>query len=230
MKIAIINKSTLVSNEDVKLMTRAVALQCRRDFAPAWEVKTPNIRYRVDESTIEPSTARIVIFDDADQAGAFGYHSDGPDGYPYARVFCRDALKYATALQGKYAVSVILSHEVLELLADPSVNLWADLWNGMAIAYEVCDPVQADAYDVEIDGKPVSVSNFVTPSWFDNMPPAGAKFDHLGTVGRHYTMSPGGYVVTRESGAEKVYYGAEFPEWKKAAKEHPAARTHKRGA
>lgn len=49
------------------------------------------------------------------------------------------------------APSVLLSHEVLEMLADPTAR-----------SREVCDPVAADAYRV---GR-VMVSDFVTPRWF----------------------------------------------------------------
>jgi hypothetical protein len=46
----------------------------------------------------------------------------------------------------------------------------------------------------------VSVSNFVTPSWFD--PPAGvtAQFDKLGQLPRPFTILKGGYVVYESAG------------------------------
>lgn len=229
MKIAVVNKSTLVSEADAKLMTKAVALQVRRDFAPAWEIKVPRVKYAKTDVDLAPDYLRVVLFDDSDAAGALGYHDDGPDGRPYARVFCRDSIKYSGVLQGVYSVAVVLSHEVLELIGDPQVNLWADAPNGVSYAYEVCDPVQGDSYDVDVNGVAVSVSNFVTPAWFDGIPVPGSKFDQLGKVDGSFKMADGGYTISRSHGQESVNYAADFPDWKKAAKAHPAARTHKRG-
>ena len=49
------------------------------------------------------------------------------------------------------------------MFVDPNCNLWASDGKTRNYSFEVCDPVEAPTYDV--DG--VSVSNFVTPAWFD---------------------------------------------------------------
>lgn len=91
---------------------------------------------------------------------------------------------------GTYSVATALSHEVLELLADPVCNLCTlpsyisaeafDLWTGQLTfegapflfrnaLREVCDPVAFDSgYDILVDKKvPVSVSNAVSQDWFN---------------------------------------------------------------
>ncbi len=223
MLIAVINKSTIISNEEVKLMVRGVAKQAREQAAPAWDMKSPRVVYRASEATAEPGSYKVLIFDDADLAGALGYHSDGPDGLPYGRVFVK------ITQQHNLSVSGVLSHEVLEIMMDPQANYWADNWNEkLSYALEVADPVESDYYNVDVDGTPVQVSNFVLPSWFDTLPPAGAKFDWLGKLSKPFTMTKGGYVIVRDQVSERAVFGSTYPEWKKEMKLNSASRTKRR--
>jgi len=107
---------------------------------------------------------------------------------------------------------------------DPNCNLWANDGQGSAYSFEVCDPVEAPSY--AISG--VSVSNFVTPSWFDPLAPAGAQLDKLGHLTAPFSILKGGYVVYESAGKEQQKYGDEFPEWRKEMKAGPAARTQRR--
>ena len=223
MLIVVINKSTLVSNYEVKLMTLGVAKQARDHAAPAWDVRPPKVEYRDSEAAAEPGSLKVLLFDDADVAGALGYHSDGPDGLPYGRVFVKITQKYNASVSG------VLSHEVLELMMDPQANYWADNYNEkLSYALEVADPVENDYYNVDVDGKPVEVSNFVLPSWFDSNPPAGAKFDWLGKLSKPFTMTNKGYVIIRDQGADRTVFGSKYPDWKKELKLGSASRTKRR--
>ena len=59
-----------------------------------------------------------------------------------------------------------LSHQLLELLVDPNINLCAfDQDNRRLYAYDICDPVRASRYGYEIAG--TVVSDFVLPGWFE---------------------------------------------------------------
>ena len=115
---------------------------------------------------------------------------------------------------GDWSVSSVLSHEVLEMFIDPNCNLWANDGTGSAYSFEVCDPVEAPAYDVG----GVSVSNFVTPSWFDPLAAASAQFDKLGQLKAPFSIVKGGYVVYESAGKEQQKFGDEFPEWRKQMK------------
>lgn len=223
MIITVINKSTLISNAEVKNMVRAVAIQARQHAAPAWDLKPPKVVYRTSEETCEPGSWKVLVFDDADMAGALGYHSDGPDGLPYGRVFVKVSQQY------NFSVSSVLSHEVLEIMMDPQINYWADNWNDkLSYALEVCDPVENDSYNIDVNGTLVEVSNFVLPAWFDPIPPAGAKFDYLGKVSKPFTMTSNGYVIVRDQTSERAVFGATYPEWKKELKLKSASRTKHR--
>lgn len=122
----------------------------------------------------------LGLFDRPDQPGALGYHEHTPAGLPLMKVFP------ALCEQDGVPWSSCASHELLETLADPECS-WAsqDVLTGNFYALEVCDPVEADTYDV--DG--VQVSNFVTPSYFG----MGDRYDYMGTLVAPFTLRPGGY-------------------------------------
>lgn len=223
MKIAILNKSTLVSNAEVRTMTTAISQQAK-DAAKLWELLAPTTKFFADEASVPADYNKVFIFDDADVAGALGYHDDGPDGKPYGRIFAR------VSLDNGVSVSSVLSHEVLEMLGDPQANYWADNFNdNKSYALELCDPVENDSYTILVRGKPVEVSNFVLPAWFDSVPVEGAKFDKLGKLTAPFKMTTGGYVIVRAQGKVSQTFGETFPEWKKALKlEKLGSRTGRR--
>ena len=74
--------------------------------------------------------------------------------------------------------TVTLSHELLEMLADPWINWCAQGDDGKIYALEVCDAVEADRMGYEIDG--VLVSDFITPSWFE--PTHADRVDFKGRI------------------------------------------------
>jgi len=132
----------------------------------------------------------------------------------------------AKPTSGDWSVSSVLSHEVLEMYIDPNCNLWSNDGKGSAYSFEVCDPVEAPTYD--ING--VSVSNFVTPSWFDPLAAPHAQFDKLGHLTKPFSILKGGYVVYESAGQEKQKFGDEFPAWRREMKSGPLARTRRRVA
>ncbi len=185
--VALINASTLLTDPSA-LAACAVALQTQvnRDLVPTWSVRS--IQIQSDPSLPVPNFAwTLVLLDDADQAGALGYHQLTPFGLPQGRVFVR------TAQQAGVAWQSVASHELLEMLCDPWVNLEMQTGDQQFMAVEICDPVEGDTY--LIDGVPVS--DFVTPPWFVGLlpPPAPPRpFDQLALVTAKQTLRPQGYV------------------------------------
>jgi hypothetical protein len=98
--------------------------------------------------------------------------------------------------------SAILSHEALELTADPECNLLVKgpkpgkgSKHHVFFWYEMCDPVQSETY--LIDG--IRVSNFVLPLYFTGGDEYTGRNDFLGTVNkgktlRSFDVNPGGYM------------------------------------
>lgn len=198
-------------------------------------------RVTVQDATTNcpPASWLVSILDDSDQAGALGYHAEvqGSDK-AYARVFVKPTLDAGGSVVGDkgnpaYSVSVTLSHEVLEAFADPNVNLWADMFDsaGTQVAVEVGDPVESDAYIIDVGRfgrkRPIAVSNFVTPAWFDAQTP-DRPTDYMNSTGKPFEMSKGGYMLKRSVGRITSVFGEEYPAWKRPTKLADMARTARR--
>jgi hypothetical protein len=183
--IRIVNQSTVASDADVATSVAAVQRQANEHLAPAWGVTA---RLLVATNTYAGGGEVIHILDNSDQADALGYHERDTLGVPTGFVFAK------TAISAGMDWRVTLSHELLEQLVDPylcltSLAKWAG--KNALLALEVCDPVEADVY--QIDGVPVS--NFVFPLWFSPDPrPSWAKLDYLGNVTSPQQLTKGGYV------------------------------------
>jgi hypothetical protein len=60
-------------------------------------------------------------------------------------------------------------------------------------AYEVCDACEADKFGYDING--TTVSDFVTPAWFEAFrAPGSAQFDFRKQIGRPFELLDGGYI------------------------------------
>ncbi|MFD8650663.1 hypothetical protein [Streptomyces mirabilis] len=232
MFVAVQNHSTRVSDADVALMVRAVAHQVRYDVAPAWGQKYASVVFLPKGAAVPAGSYAIGVYDTADQADALGYHSEEADGTVYGKVFVSPVLDHGgTVLEGELSVSAVLSHEVLETVVDPHVQLWASDGGDGLFAYEACDAVEDGAYSVRVGGRTVSVSNFVLPAYFDAQAPAGTRVDYLAQLTRPFEISKGGYAVKITLGKDaKVdqVFGERFPEWKTESKKHPLARLARR--
>jgi hypothetical protein len=221
MLIAILNQSTVVTNADVATMTQAIASQIQNDVAPVWERAPATVVFYPDPTAVPPAARGIAIVDTIDDqpTGVLGIHTEDQAGQMWGVVAAKPELdNNGHALTGDWSVSSTLSHEVLEMFVDPNCNLWANDGQGSVYSLEVCDPVEAPTYPVN----GVSVSNFVTPSWFDPLPPAGAQFDKLDLLTAGFSILPGGYMTYEAKGKEQQQWGASYPGWRKAMKQSGA--------
>jgi hypothetical protein len=227
MLIAILNQSTLVSNADAAAMTEAAAAQVRFDAAPIWDRAPAAVVFYTDPSAVPAAAHGIAIVDTIQNQpqGVLGFHTEDQGGKLWGVVAAKPELDNdAKVTTGDWSVSSVLSHEVLEMFIDPNCNLWANDGQGSAYSFEVCDPVEAPSYTV----KGVSVSNFVTPSWFDPLAAATAQFDKLGQLHAPFSILKGGYVVYESAGKEQQKFGDQFPQWRREMKAGPLARTRRR--
>jgi hypothetical protein len=116
IKIAFINESTVLTDVQVKAAIPALQKQVSRDFAPVWGVDAdPSFVQKT--VPVPPQTWLIGVFDNSDQAGALGYHDLTENGLPLAKVFAGSDIQY------KSSWTVTASHELLEMLGDPDINL-----------------------------------------------------------------------------------------------------------
>ena len=203
MIISIINHTSgKVTDEELQGAIRAINRQTAEDFEPYWSLgATLRLEGKSGEKPQKQDLADmrgdavIYLWDKTDVAGALGYHEANNRGIPFGFVF--------TELSKKLGENwtVTLSHEALELIGDPEVNLlvqgphptnpdkYVFHW------YEMCDAVQAETY--RIDG--VEVSNFLLPLYFTGSEELGGRNDFLGRtyngkILRSFGVNPGGYI------------------------------------
>jgi hypothetical protein len=234
VKIGVQNLSTLVSNLDAYAMTLLANAQLRREVAPAWGLAPPSVAYLAQGAQGTRYDAIIGILDDSDQAGALGWHTEGPDATVYGRVFARPVLSNGgNVLTAALSVCGVLSHEAIETFLDSACNRWAQRNDGTLVAVEGCDPVESDSYMTTITaprgGGQVAgtVSDFVLPSWFDPDAAAGST-DWMGLVTAPFQVRDTGYIIVMANGRITSQWGAHYPRWRIATKEHATARTARR--
>ena len=178
--IAVINFSTQLDDRAVQHAIRAVNRQVVEDFMPIWgagrisKLVAPVFDPAdIDTLADDPVYADGVVYlvDEGLLQGALGFHDLNARDMPFGFVFILDPNDW----------TVTLSHEVLELIIDPTVNLFVpgpdprDAANLVLHTYEVCDAVERTTY--QIDG--IDVSNFLTPSYFTIGEAAGSRNDFL---------------------------------------------------
>jgi hypothetical protein len=141
----------------------------------------------------------MAFLENASDAELEGYHDVTPEGLPMAKVFVR------TTLNQKDLVSVAASHELVEMLVDPGVNLYsAGPRKNCLYDYEVADPVEELFFHV--DGIPMT--DFVYPSYFETFHKQGLmRFDHMGKLSRPFELDKGGYQSYWINGKEKESWG-----------------------
>jgi len=150
----------------------------------------------------------LVFLDNADCAGALAYHDLTPDGLPQSKVFVR------TTLDNGDLVSVATSHELVEMLVDPAINLMTTGPDPKAVyAYESADPVEHLHFPV----KGIAMSDFVYPSYFEDFhKPGSVRFDHMKKVKKPFEILDGGYQIVFKNGKWSQTHGSS--EKKKAFK------------
>jgi hypothetical protein len=188
VNISVINESTAVTDAEVQTWVAAQQIQFDRDFFPIWNL-TANITFLPKGQTMPAGNWALVILDNSDAAGALGYHDLTQAGLPMAKVFAGDDIKYGLSW------TVTASHEAMEMLADPDINLTVFVQTqtgGDIFAYEVADAPEDDQFAYDING--VQVSDFVTPAWFNVYSDPSSKFDFCGHVSQPFEILQGGYI------------------------------------
>lgn len=190
IQIAVIDLSDSVTETEARALTAALQIQVTRDFYPVWGINA-TFTYYTDKTKVPPNCWWIVLLDTPDVPGALGYHDLTPDNLPLSKVFVKLAKQYG------YSWTVTASHEALEMLVDPYINLTAFVQTtntrGTLYAYEVCDACEDDSYGYYIGT--VKVSDFVYPTWFEDSPlKPGTKYDFRGKITAPFQLLPNGYI------------------------------------
>lgn len=231
MLIAVINQSTMVTNDQVDTMCQAIQIQLDLHVLPAWNMKSNTIKFYADKTKVPGYAWVVSMMDNATQAGALGYHSldnDEVDAFIFAQPVLSNGgvvMNFDPANPGQYTVSATLSHEVCEMVGDRYANgfcVGPQISQGNLYAQELCDPVENDSYGIMVGTTNVAVSNFVFPSWFnpEAQVPQNMPFDYLKKLSAPFTMDAGGYMIVATVSNEgqvtaKHVFGDKMPQWRK---------------
>lgn len=195
--ISVVNFTNLLDN-DVQAAIRAVNRQIREDFAPiwgaVWDLRLHGSSFNADDidSLVEEfvqGEAVLYIVDEGHLPGAAGYHAINGREMPYGFVFVTDPNDW----------TVTLSHEALELIIDPTVNVMVPgpdprpgrQDNIVLHAYEVCDAVERTSYLID----EVRISNFITQQWFFPDDAPGTRNDFLGVGVPSFDATPNSHLA-----------------------------------
>jgi hypothetical protein len=218
--VIVIQNRSRIPHAELAHVVRALQTQVDRDFFPLWGWRA---RLLLDPKKA-PRRAMKIVVKGKDSDDDFGYHFIA--GVPITYVFTERA--DGTPIE-EYAST--LSHEVLEMIVDPGVNLFALGFYVKAgkrrdafIPYEVCDAVQENLYS--IDG--VKVSDFVVPEWFEpGRKRRSQKFSFRGSVQGPFELAENGYIDAMVGQSLRTVWG-EAANKKKRRHRHKARKARLR--
>ena len=188
--IALVSDTPVIDPSQVSVVAAALNKQVTRDFVPLWNVQATVSAFDKLEN-VPVDYWPVIIRDDINQPGAAGYHTDD-NGQPFSLVQADDGWTLTS------------SHETLEMLADPFGNRTIagsppanspDPISGFdRVLYlvEVCDPCESDQFAYTSNG--VTVSDFITPHYYDPNDSSGAQYSFGGNIEAPHTVLEGGYV------------------------------------
>lgn len=192
IQLSVINSSTVLTDDQVSAAVPDFQTQVHSHFASAWGVDA-DLSFVPTGQNPAAGSWWLVILDNSDQAGALGYHDYSSEGLPIGKVFAGSDMQYG------YQWTVTASHELLEMLGDPDINLAAaapDLGQGnptQFYAYEVCDACEADQLGYKVNS--TLVSDFVFPAWFESFrQPNSTQFDYQKQITQPFQLLAGGYI------------------------------------
>jgi len=216
--IVCVNHATVPLGVDFDDLVAAMQVFVDEHVAPVWGTPAKLVRAR----DLKPGKWAMVFVDHADHARALARHDLTPDGLPMARVFVK------TTLANNNLVSVAATHELVEMLVDPAINLVTMRSRSKLVyQYETADPVE----DLHFPVNGIPMTNFVYPTYFEEFHKQGSvKFDHLSVLNKPFQIHAGGYQGVLKDGKWIPIHGS--PEKKKrfAREDRRGRRSEQRAA
>jgi hypothetical protein len=214
--IACFSRATVPLGVDLETLVKAMQAYVDRYVAPVWGAPA---RLVVSKGFRKNAWA-MVFLDDADQPGALAYHDLTPSGLPLAKVFVK------TTLANGDLVSVSASHELVEMLVDPAINLMSTGPDPKVVyAYESADPVEELRFNVN----GIAMSDFVYPSYFEGFhKPGSVPFDQMRAVSRPFEILKGGYQIILKNGKWTQIFGSAVKQRRFAGEDRRGHRSQVR--
>jgi hypothetical protein len=193
IKVALVDMTGIVDTHAMATAAAALNIQVTRDLPQFWPI-TAAVSYLPDARHIPQGVWPVQLVAHL-PPGEGGFHQTR-NGQPYAKV---------VTTPGSNEWTIDASHEIIEMLVDPSGNR---LQTSVAIGIigdqvrdfpgrfeylvEACDPCEADPFTYQIDG--VSVSDFITPHFYDSRPTSGTRYSFTGAITAPREILKGGYI------------------------------------
>jgi len=215
--IACFNKATMPLGADLGALIAAMQQFVDTCVAPVWGTPAKLVK---SDDFISGAWA-VVFLDDADAANALAYHELTPDGLPISKVFVR------TIQSEQQSLSVSASHELVEMLVDPAINLYSTGPDSKALyAYESADPVEETWFP--LGG--FDMTNFVYPSYFEVFrKPNSTQFDYMKKVSKPFQLLKGGYQIIFKNGKVSQVFGSKAKEKRFRQEDRRQHRSQYRG-
>ena len=205
--VALVSDTKHLAFAEVARVCAALQRQVQSHFGPVWNINaTVSAFAQLEDVPIDYWP--IIVRDNIKTPGAEGVHKD-KNGQPFALVH------YSPGW------SLTASHELLEMLCDPTGN---EVKAGPSpipeqgrvnFLVEVCDPSEAYQFGYTING--VTVSDFYTPNYFDAFTAPGVRYSWTGAIEEPRQVLSGGYISWHDPVSDEwfqeVYFGAE-PEFR----------------
>ena len=189
-----------ISDAEIRNDIPAWEAAANRDFAPLWHTTRVRLVF-IGRAAVPRGAMSAVFVDKGNVKGALAYHTVTA-GVPQIVVYAGTDDYYG------YSNSVSFTHELEETLADPTIcatnqgypypqiNVQGGATQlqapGTVWAQEVSDPVEALSYPRPgANGRPVAISDFVTPDWFNDE--VNGPYDFMRAVQAPFTVLVGGY-------------------------------------
>jgi hypothetical protein len=183
-QVALVSQTNNIKMDDLTAVSAAIQKQVTRDVAPAWNIEASVDSFQTLEDV--PLGYWSVVIKDDIPYDAGGIHLNKENGQPYALVKYSDDWPLTT------------SHEVLEMLVDPSGNRTVATnspnpdQGRVLMLVEVCDPSEGAQYGYSLNG--ILLSDFYTPRFFDPVASSGVQYSFSGAITKPREVLDGGYV------------------------------------
>lgn len=183
-QLALVSETQGISLANISPISAALQKQITRDLAPIWNVQATVDSFESLES-VPSGYWKIVLTDKLKPSQGDGIHEDH-NGQPFALVRARQGW------------SLSASHEALEMLVDPSgqrmVSGQSPLPEQGRVDFlvEICDPCEAPDFAYCVNG--ISVSDFVTPNYYDPVANNSVRYSFRGAIKMPRQVLKDGYL------------------------------------
>lgn len=203
IQVGLTDRTKSVDPQLLQSAAAALNIQVMRDLPQFWNVRA-TVRYLPDPKSIPVGVWPVFLMAKL-PPGEGGVHLDKKN-QPYALVI-------ATAQGSEWTIDA--SHEILEMLVDPSGNRLQtsrsieivgkgvqDSDGEFEYIVEVCDPCEADQYAYSIQG--IAVSDFITPHFYDPVATDGTRYSFGGNITGPRQILPGGYISFANPDSDRI--------------------------